>query len=1398
MRTSADRIGSIGIAQRAVRFNRAYSHDQKAIMKKVLFLIGLLAGVFGIHTDAFATSKLLYSYDNSPTGPTNHGYLYQNELNGSNRTALISDQSAAIIGMEYDQTGGKLYRVEYDSGTTISTIIQSATDLSNPVTIYTSATNAGVYDVAVDSVNGNIYWTEYNNNRICRASTTGGAGQSCGGAFSTGATPVGIAVDGRVGQQKIYYATATSKSVRKMNLDGTGDAEVLNEGSAVFIYDVAVDTTNNQIFYGFASGGPELKKIAIGASGSGSASTVVNGGGGLTGSPTFLAIDNVVGKIYWIGAAGDNTYVQRSDVDGSDVETLDNTLTTHNYGSWGITLVLANTETISGTVYAGASATGVSGVTIDGGALGSATTDSNGDYSFTGITHGASYTLTPSFGGQTITPSTATGTVGGAVTENFRIGDLPKVYVTDVGTAFSSPPGTRVIKRLNTDGTDAETLITDSTNQFLPFGITIDSLHSLAFYCDAGNVLGDQSGAALTKADLDLSSGSRVELDTSVNCAGLAIDPTNSYVYYGDVLTGTIYRINYDGTGKTSIVNTGAGFLWAVAIDVSGGKIYWADNGDSSGPTDGAVKRANLSDGSSIENVVTAANVSGDVAHFYPSDIQIDSTNNKIYISQQGDSDNNIDGFLKRANLDGTGLEDVIPHDPGALVSGFALDVAGDKIYFVVLGGGGSSLYSSTLDGGSVTELYTSLTFPEHVALLPTYSITGTVLDGSSNPVSGVSVSDDSLGAATTASDGTYTFPSVLPGTSYTLTPTKTHYSFTPTSSSGTVTADMTEDFTATAWPTLSGTITYNSSGLGGVTVNSGTSEGSTTTAGNGTYSFQIEPGTSYTITPSKTNYVFSPTSRSGTMGSSNTTKNFTSSGAPSADIDGDGLTTSEETANGTDPNDSDSDDDGIEDGDEVDLGTDPTDTDSDNDGVEDGQEQTDGTNPLDGGSYLAVLSTTLCSEWNGFLGGMYNIFEHTNLTGSTKNFTTTVYDISGTSQGSQSYQVLGGAQTDVLVHGMTGWTLNSYGKVCSHFSGSAGDIDGRMVYYKPASDGSFEFAFAMPVLGGLTGSQFVAFNTYQPSLDAADASNLVANWIQITNQESSSQNGTIYFYGQDGSTLLTSPVSLSAGARSDFSGHQFGANHVGQIEWRPSSSSAHFTVRNVRYYYDNDGSSDHFDSAFQLEARHGSGELMAVPLDTRSASSILEVLNTRNASTSVTVKIYNAGGTLLNTMNVSLPAYGSQHIITDTILNNELGVATVDGSGTGSVVTVVMQYGRTASAGIQYIYGISAQQGLGSDLKGTYNTFLQQDCSLLLINPTSASRNATVSMRRYDGTSVLSGQVLTVPAKGIQEYNLCANDIADVYGVVTVQPTTNNTIIAHVVRQGASDSYRFPTPVRQ
>jgi len=141
------------------------------------------------------------------------------------------------------------------------------------------------------------------------------------------------------------------------------------------------------------------------------------------------------------------------------------------------------------------------------------------------------------------------------------------------------------------------------------------------------------------------------------------------------------------------------------------------------------------------------------------------------------------------------------------------------------------------------------------------YSISGNV---------GVEGATVTAGGETTTSDagGNYTI-SGLVASSYAVTPTKSGYSFTPGSLVVTVGPNATnKDFTATVGYSISG-----NAGVDGATVTIGSE---TVTADiNGDYTFSNLTSGTYTATPSKTGYTFTPPSLSVTLGPAATEQDF-------------------------------------------------------------------------------------------------------------------------------------------------------------------------------------------------------------------------------------------------------------------------------------------------------------------------------------------------------------------------------------------------------------------------------------------------------------------------------------------------------------------------------------------
>lgn len=160
------------------------------------------------------------------------------------------------------------------------------------------------------------------------------------------------------------------------------------------------------------------------------------------------------------------------------------------------------------------------------------------------------------------------------------------------------------------------------------------------------------------------------------------------------------------------------------------------------------------------------------------------------------------------------------------------------------------------VNGGNATSQNFTAT-----AAITTHAISGTVSGATAQGVT-VTLSGTASGGTTTAAGGTYSFTGLVNG-AYTVTPTKAGYTFNPTSQPVTVNGANVpgQDFVATA-------LTYAISGhVSGATADdvtialSGDAAGVATTAGGGAYSFSGVPNGSYTVTPSKPGYTFSPPS---------------------------------------------------------------------------------------------------------------------------------------------------------------------------------------------------------------------------------------------------------------------------------------------------------------------------------------------------------------------------------------------------------------------------------------------------------------------------------------------------------------------------------------------------------
>ena len=193
---------------------------------------------------------------------------------------------------------------------------------------------------------------------------------------------------------------------------------------------------------------------------------------------------------------------------------------------------------------------------------------------------------------------------------------------------------------------------------------------------------------------------------------------------------------------------------------------------------------------------------------------------------------------------------------------------------------GGNGVYRYGSGGAFPNSTYQSTNYwvdvvfnTSQVIQTTTYNISGTITGGAGATVT---LSGAANGTAIADGSGNFSFSGLTNG-SYTITPSMTGFSLSPTSRSATINGTNVTGLAFTATPqtfSISGTV---ASGSGATVTLGGTASATVTASGSGTYTFSGLANGSYTVTPSKAGFTMSPSTRSVTVsGGSVTAVNFT------------------------------------------------------------------------------------------------------------------------------------------------------------------------------------------------------------------------------------------------------------------------------------------------------------------------------------------------------------------------------------------------------------------------------------------------------------------------------------------------------------------------------------------
>ena len=229
-----------------------------------------------------------------------------------------------------------------------------------------------------------------------------------------------------------------------------------------------------------------------------------------------------------------------------------------------------------------------------------------------------------------------------------------KMYWTNAAVPFAGSK----IQRADLNGDSVEDLVCAAgcrvtSTLTLPYGIALNVAEGKMYWTDA-------AGNKIQRANLNGSSAPENLVTTIVltKPVGIALDVAGGKMYWTEQGNaskpdGKVQRANLDGSAPENLVVTTA--LTAptgIALDVAGGKMYWTDPGMQSNP-DGKIQRANLN-GDSVEDLVCAAGCRVTSTLTMPIGIALDVAGGKMYWADAGAAK------IQCANLDGSNIKDLV------------------------------------------------------------------------------------------------------------------------------------------------------------------------------------------------------------------------------------------------------------------------------------------------------------------------------------------------------------------------------------------------------------------------------------------------------------------------------------------------------------------------------------------------------------------------------------------------------------------------------------------------------------------------------------------------------------------------------------------------------------------
>lgn len=255
-----------------------------------------------------ADNSIIYSSD---------GRILRSSADGSSTETLLEDPFFNLGGLATDPANAAIYfyssGVQYGRYSAIYRMNFDGTNITKIASVPKVSNAPSGGNIALDVVNGKIYWA--NNNNIYRCNLNGSNVEVVVTRYTI---TTGLALD--IVNGKLYWSETLgdySGTIKRSNLDGTNVESFLG-GYSAYVTNIAIDVTANKIYWSYGANSPLVDHLGIArANLDGSEIEDIKIYNDL--SLILMALDFNEGKLYWSqSSSSENVSVHSSDLDGNN------------------------------------------------------------------------------------------------------------------------------------------------------------------------------------------------------------------------------------------------------------------------------------------------------------------------------------------------------------------------------------------------------------------------------------------------------------------------------------------------------------------------------------------------------------------------------------------------------------------------------------------------------------------------------------------------------------------------------------------------------------------------------------------------------------------------------------------------------------------------------------------------------------------------------------------------------------------------------------------------------------------------------------------------------------------------------------------------------------------------